>query len=216
MMMCPARTCAPRLISRLAPPRSALHSDTGGGIVEVRTYTAHPGSSSSYVELAAAAADTRRKHCKDGWKLFLSAETGSGSLSDFIHIYTYDSLQHRQEVRAQMARDPQWQLFLEASRPCLSSQRSEIFCPAVVPHIDRSYFPSSSSSSGGGGVFEIRRYQLRPGYDSVPKLVEAFSRGLPDKLNRCSADSGKHHDAHIGLLLLTTNQPTTLCATAAG
>ena len=39
---------------------------------------------------------------------------------------------------------------------------------------------------GGAGaappLYELRMYQLKPGYEGVPRLVEAFERGLPHKL----------------------------------
>lgn len=31
-------------------------------------------------------------------------------------------------------------------------------------------------------MYELRQYQLNAGYDGVPRLVEAFKKGLPDKI----------------------------------
>lgn len=37
--------------------------------------------------------------------------------------------------------------------------------------------PQASSNHGGKPTYELRTYQLQPGYGSVPKLVEEFRKG---------------------------------------
>jgi hypothetical protein len=43
------------------------------------------------------------------------------------------------------------------------------------------FAPAAASSSGGSGgatgMYELRQYQLHPGYGSVPKLLKAFEEG---------------------------------------
>lgn len=41
---------------------------------------------------------------------------------------------------------------------------------------------SAGVSSSSKGLYELREYQLSPGYGSVPRLYEAFERGLPAKI----------------------------------
>jgi len=42
--------------------------------------------------------------------------------------------------------------------------------------------PTIPSGKPAGGVYELRRYQLVPGYPTVPKLRELFCEGLPEKI----------------------------------
>lgn len=115
------------------------------GIIELRSYTAKPERTKDYAQMALGSADIRTKYCGDNWKLFLSAECGYGSLSDFVHVYTYDDLSHRAAARKAMAADPAWQSFLLNSRSCLQDQKSEIFVPANIAGLDFKYFSADAS-----------------------------------------------------------------------
>lgn len=160
------------------------------GLIELRTYDTIPSKTLEYKELAKTSASVRSKYTKDSWKLFLSAETGYGSLSEFVHLYTYDSMVHRAEVRKAMGKDEEWKKFLEESKPCLSQQQSEIFVPTKIAGID--YFASEASlGESDDTVYEIRHYQLLPGYTTVPKMIDIFARGLPDKLAACDSSLGE-------------------------
>jgi hypothetical protein len=158
-----------------------------------------------YKELAASSADVRKKYFGDGWKLFLSAETGYGSLNEYVHVYTYDSMVHRADLHTSILKDEQWKRFLHDSKPCVSHQQSEIFVPAQLPGLD--YFSSGSGSSrgenAGEAVYEIRHYQLIPGYTTVPQMLSILSRGLPDKLAVCDSSLGE-------LVLLAHSDVSTL------
>merc|ERR1711871_1918085 len=123
------------------------------GLIEIRTYDAFPERTKEYHDLASESADLRVKHTGDCWKLFLSAETGYGSLNEFVHLYSYESMVHRANVRKSMGADSGWARFLGASKPCLSSQKSEIFVPARLPGLTYFTLPSSDSPEA---VYEIR------------------------------------------------------------
>eukprot|EP00798_Chlamydomonas_sp_ICE-L_P029606 gene29606-17888_t len=47
-----------------------------------------------------------------------------------------------------------------------------------------SFQPNGGSSPAGGSkaIYELRHYQLHPGYEGVPKLVKASEKGLPHKV----------------------------------
>ena len=177
------------------------------GIIEIRTYKGFPQHSSEYLRHANASAGLRERYCGDRWKLFLRPETGYGSLSDFIHIYHYPGMQERFESRKKMGEDKNWNDFLIASRPCLQEQSSEIFCPANIilneGQNDFEYFSIPEEANSLDAVYEIRHYQLIPGYETVPQLIEIFNEGLPDKINACDSSTGRlillaHSD--VGLL----------------
>jgi len=169
----------------------------------LRTYDTIPSKTQEYKMLAKASASIRSKYTKESWKLFLSPETGYGSLNEFVHLYTYDSMVHRADVRKAMGKDEEWIKFLQESKVCLSHQQSEIFVPARLPSID--YFASKASTMGESEdtVYEIRHYQLIPGYTTVPKMIDIFSRGLPDKLAACDSSLGE-------LILLAHSDVSTL------
>jgi len=42
--------------------------------------------------------------------------------------------------------------------------------------------PAAGAPGPGGPVYEMREYQLHPGYGSVPALRAAFAEGLPHKV----------------------------------
>ena len=172
------------------------------GLIELRTYDTIPSKTQEYKAFAEASASIRSKHTEGCWKLFLSAETGYGSLNEFVHLYTYDSMVHRAEVRKAMGKDEGWKKFLEESKPCLRQQQSEIFVPAKLKDTD--YFASEATARGSeDAVYEIRHYQLIPGYTTVPKMIDIFSRGLPDKLAVCDSSLGE-------LILLAHSDISTL------
>lgn len=180
------------LRTKLAYGRSNLKTikRSSHQIVELRTYESKPEFSKGYLNLAAETAAIRKKYFGDNWKLFLRAETGYGTLGDFMHIYTYENLQHRSEVRNLLAKDLDWQIFLDKSRPCLRQQRSELFQSIEIPSLGIKNF-SESGSFGPDTIYEIRHYQLVPGYDSVPNLINIFCQGLPDKLAACGSLTGE-------------------------
>ena len=155
------------------------------GIIEIRSYTAKPEMTKDYLALASDSAKIRKQYCGDNWKLFLSAETGygnyvlvadallfnprhlynPGSLSDFVHLYTYENLDHRASSRKALGADSSWQKFLEKSRTCLTEQRSEIFVPAKVPGVDVKYFADNSMgpvSTFSDSVCHIHRRTKNP------------------------------------------------------
>jgi hypothetical protein len=57
-----------------------------GGILEIRTYEAHPGSSVDYLGKANAIAPVRSEHLGENWKLFLQADTGAPMLLQSLTV----------------------------------------------------------------------------------------------------------------------------------
>ena len=94
-------------------------------IYEVRTYTLKPGSVAEAETRFGDAISAREKHSKLGafW------HTEVGPLNQIIHVWPYESLQHRTEVRAAAAHEIGWppkiQEFIE-------TMESEIFIPGAV------------------------------------------------------------------------------------
>ena len=73
-------------------------------IIEVRTYTLKPGSLAEVEKRFADALPNRLKHSK--LAAFWHSEVGK--LNQIIHVWPYDSFEHRAAVRAAAAKEPGW------------------------------------------------------------------------------------------------------------
>lgn len=53
-----------------------------------------------------------------------------GPLNQVVHIWAYDSIAEREERRARMAADPQWQAFMKGNEGTFCAQENKILKPA--------------------------------------------------------------------------------------
>lgn len=117
-------------------------------IYEVRTYRLKPHSQNEAIKRFGEAYEHRKQYSE------LSAffYTDIGPLNQIIHIWPYESLAHRTEVRAKSAENPNWP-------PKLNEFQHEMLSEIFVP------FPFTPEFKPGkwGPVFEWRSYILRPG-----------------------------------------------------
>lgn len=62
----------------------------------------------------------------------LYATTEVGNVNAFVHIWTFKDLADRTQKRAAMAADPEWQIFVKASRElgAIVDQHTSILVPA--------------------------------------------------------------------------------------
>jgi len=95
-------------------------------IYEQRTYTLHPGKVPEYLQHMKAVLAVREKYSK----LVGFWSTEIGELNQVVHIWAYDDLAHRAEVRAAVAKEPEWQAFLGKIHPLLLRMESKILTPA--------------------------------------------------------------------------------------
>ncbi|KAG2447150.1 hypothetical protein HYH02_007896 [Chlamydomonas schloesseri] len=156
------------------------------GLVEVREYTLKPEGVKAFMDVSAEYADVR-KELLPFLGLF-TCDVGS-CLHRVTHMYAYDSFDQRDTVRAAALKDPRWRKFIELSRPHVQYQENKVMLEArpiyaalQLPPTAQFKAPPKAPGSSGKVVYELRSYQLSPGYGSVPKLVEAFSAGLPHKV----------------------------------
>jgi hypothetical protein len=78
--------------------------------------------------------------------------TDIGPLNQIIHVWPYESLQHRTEVRAAAAKETGWP---PKSQEFLETMESEIMIPAP--------FMRPLGNQTLGGVYEMRSYIYQPG-----------------------------------------------------
>jgi hypothetical protein len=109
------------------------------------------------------------------------------------HAYAYPGgLQERDAARAQCAADPEWSEYLKEARPSVVSQTSSLYTEApFVAELEGVHGMSSAfpfADADGGAIFELRRYQLQLGYDTVPRFFDLYRAGLPSKLEADGTD----------------------------
>ena len=130
-------------------------------IVEMRTYTLHPGTLAEAEKRFGESLPAREKHSKIA--AFWHSEVGP--LNQIIHVWAYDSFEHRASVRAAATKDPGWPPNI---REFVAHQQSEVFTPAP--------FSPPLEPRQIGPLFEIRQYTLTAG--SIPGLIERWSEKI--------------------------------------
>mmetsp|Transcript_28337 Transcript_28337/g.47546 ORF Transcript_28337/g.47546 Transcript_28337/m.47546 type:complete len:268 (+) Transcript_28337:75-878(+) len=159
------------------------------GIYEVRTYTLKPEGFAPYVQMAIEYGDLR-KQVNPHLLGFFTTEVG-GCLHQVKHIYHYEDLNHREQVRKSMSKVKEWaHEYLPKSRVHVSHQESMIFVEAADCHtaagipsaVDFVSPAKPSDPDAPTPVYELRTYQCRLGYDTVPKLRAHMASGLPSKV----------------------------------
>ena len=135
-------------------------------IYEVRTYVLKPGSVPLFEENFAKALPHREKFSKLGafW------HTEFGTLNQVIHVWPYESVEERQQIRTEAAKDPHWP---PPNDPDMYvSMESEIFVPA----------PFMRPLGGGqslGNVYEMRTYTYKVG--SMPEVIKRWEAAVPHR-----------------------------------
>jgi hypothetical protein len=130
-------------------------------IYEIRIYTVKPGQVPEYEKRFAEAYKAREKYSKLGgmW------HTEFGPLNEVIHIWPYNSLQERADIRAAAAKDASG-LWPPQAQELLLTQEVNIMNPVPgMPDWD-------GEPKELGGVWELRQYTFNPG--DLGKAAQAF------------------------------------------
>ena len=106
----------------LKPPADAGH------VYELRWYRAHVGRLPEWISLFTGIMPVREKYSKNVGVF----HTEAGQLNEAVHLWAYKDLNDRAAVRGRVLQDPDWQVFLGKSAPCLVEMKSIILNPA--PH----------------------------------------------------------------------------------
>lgn len=121
-------------------------------------------------------------------------ETG-GYLNIATQIHHFSGgFEERNEVMSARNLDNDWNRHVESARPCLMRQKSAIFVEApLVTRMDD--IPGLAIGNvedvlrtSDDCIYEFRRYQLKLGYDTVPKFLDMYEGGLPSKLEAEGTD----------------------------
>jgi hypothetical protein len=100
----------------------------GKHVYELRTYRAAYQRLPEWVKLFREIQPVRQEYSKPVgvWT------TDIGTLNQVVHLWAYDDLNHRAEVRNAVIRDPRWQEFLEKAGPLLVEMQSVVLIPTEV------------------------------------------------------------------------------------
>ena len=134
-------------------------------IYEVRTYRLQPGSVAECEHIFGEALPRREEFSPLGafW------HTEIGRLNEIIHVWPYESLQHRTDARAQAAQSGAWP---PPIGKFIEHMESEIFIPAP--------FMEPFGQKQLGPIYEIRTYMFRPG--AIPAVLERWAEALPSRV----------------------------------
>lgn len=130
-------------------------------IYEMRTYTLKPGAVPEVEARNAEALPYREKYSKLGafW------HTEFGPLNQVIHVWPYENLEHRTQVRAAAAQDPHWP---PQTREFIVSQETEILLPAP--------FMRPMEPREMGAIYEMRIYTFQPG--TIPEVLKRWEEAI--------------------------------------
>jgi len=144
---------------------------------------------------------------------FFSLPSTGGPLHVATHAYYFEgglsereAYWHDSTTEENKNDDDTWQSFIGTTTlPYIQSQKSMLFVEAPLvreanlPGLEMAHtaldsWQKNSDRDGSAGIsqdnciLEIRRYNLRLGYDTVPKFLDLYGRGLPSKLKATGTD----------------------------
>jgi len=121
-------------------------------IHELRTYTLAPGTQGQYVKNSA---EIGRKIRGDNYgKLEGFWSTEFGTLNQVVHLWTFESLNERERLRGELAKNEQWtKVYLPQTRGALVAQENKILS-VVLP---------LKPPAEPGHVYELRWYRAHVG-----------------------------------------------------
>lgn len=180
-------------------PKSMSTLTSATPIIELREYEIAPQYVATYTR-ATSDASTLRKELSP-MRLFSLPETG-GKLNVATHMYYFEGgYEERNQTRKNMGMNMDWNTYLSSVRPFMMNQKSTIFVEAplvknmegicglkpgnIEAFLQRT---GTTSETEDSSIIELRRYHLKLGYDTVPKFLEMYARGLPSKLNAPGTD----------------------------
>jgi hypothetical protein len=134
-------------------------------IYEVRTYMLKPGTVVECEKRFAEALPYREKVSPLGafW------HTELGPLNQIIHVWPYENLKQRTDLRAQAVKDPHWPPKI---MDLIETMESEIFIPAP--------FMQPLGKRQLGQVYEMRTYLYQPG--TMPEVLARWAEAIPQRV----------------------------------
>ena len=133
-------------------------------IHEIRTYELKPRSVPEFGTRVAEKLPGRLEYSKIGGWWY----TEMGPLNQVVHIWPYDDLNQRAEIRAKVVADGKWP---PNTAEFILNMRSEIFNPAP--------FMTPLGRRQIGPIYEMRTYTYRGG--DIPKVLDAWGERIAER-----------------------------------
>jgi hypothetical protein len=134
-------------------------------IIEMRTYQLKPASIPQFEERFGAALPDRMKFSP----LAAFWHTEVGPLNQVIHVWPYDSLDQRLEIRSAAIASGTWP---PATSEFIVDMKSEIFIPAP--------FSPALAPRELGGIYEIRMYTFAAG--AIPGVIARWNEKIGERV----------------------------------
>ncbi len=97
-------------------------------LVEMRTYTTHPGKLGEYLALYEAEGLAVQKRVLGRMVGYYRSEIGA--LNQVVHLWAYTDLVERAQRRQALLADPDFKAYVRKMLPLLVSQESRVLTPA--------------------------------------------------------------------------------------
>lgn len=97
-------------------------------IVEMRTYTLHPGQVANYLRLYESEGLATQSRILGRLLGYYSTEIGN--VNQVVHLWAYDSFEERTKRRAALFADPTWLAYIPKVVGMIDTQESKILNPA--------------------------------------------------------------------------------------
>ena len=99
-------------------------------ILEVRTYTTHPGKTRDWLEYYEKNGLPVQKRVLGRLVGFFTSEFGT--LNQVVHMWAYELLADREQRRGALMKEPEWQAYLKNNPPgLLMAQETKILVPTA-------------------------------------------------------------------------------------
>jgi hypothetical protein len=145
----------------------AFMSEGSTMIYELRTYTLKPGTIGEMVKAASTVSHDIRGN--DYGKLEGYWSTEIGPLNQVMHLWSYEDLNERTRLRAELAKNPRWHKeYTPLIYPLLMRQDIRL-----LNAIRELVAPASA-----GNIYEFRNYRTKTG-GAVTQWLNAFTAALP-------------------------------------
>ncbi len=134
-------------------------------IYEFRTYDLKPRSVPEFEKRAAEKMEEGRQ---DYSQLFGFWYTEAGPLNQVVHVWPYEDLNQRRDVRAQVVEEGVWP---PNTSEFVINMQSEIFLPAP--------FMENRGAAKLGPIYEMRIYTYSPG--DIPTVVDRWGMHIEER-----------------------------------
>jgi hypothetical protein len=135
-------------------------------IYELRTYTLQPGKLGEYLKLNL---EVGRKIRGDNYgRLAGSWSTEFGTLNQYVHLWEYPSLDERDRLRGELAKNDAWtKEYVPRIRGLIHAQENKILSPQLP----------LTPPAGDGWLYELRWYRAQTG--RVGEFLAAIKAIMP-------------------------------------